>query len=147
MCYSITGKSWLSQMFTARQGKTWPKKLAMGVPCKIFKLGLISIKPPISLRCCVQSLSELELLKSGESAETCKNMLPPGKLGSGNPSPSSIYEEPPQNWKAAFKHLQTVEKVDLTLTSCVLISGKNSDSPWHCMWTGPYHGTIPSLLV
>lgn len=74
---NIAGEPQLSWVLAVRHSKTWPKKLAMGVSHKTLQLRLVSIKPPISLRCFVQSLSEPELLKSGASAEACKNMPPP----------------------------------------------------------------------
>lgn len=143
---NIAGEPWLSWVLAVRHRKTWPKKLAMGVSHKTFKLRFLSIKPPISLRCFVQSLSEPELLKSGASAEACKNMPPPlSEVWYENPSPTPNLQRATPKLEGRFQTLTKHGKggFDFNHVHRYLRQDLRVSS-FYCRWTGhiPWNSTI-----
>lgn len=100
-----------SSMHSRDRRKTWPKKLAMGVPHKTFKLGLISIKPPISLGCLSKAYLSLNSWNQGSWLKVARTGLPPEKPDSENPSPNPNLGRstlPPPRKKTLESRFQTL---------------------------------------
>ena len=123
------GKTYFSganrSVFTMRQTQTWPRKLAMGVPHKTLKFGLISIKPLRALGVCPK-LTWAWTLGTNWVCWDLQEHASPGEVLQWEPPPSIPtpgWKDPIWGlWKVVSKPFRTMWSLDFILTRHAQIS-------------------------